>query len=275
MSLTQTLQQARRIKRLSQLELSLRLGVSQRHVSYVESARARPSRDLLLAWMRELEAPLAVRNAALLHAGYAPAYSDNTLADSALAPAREALAQLLQAHNPLPALVLDADWNLIDMNQGAQWLCSVLMPELWPALAQAHAAGQRLNMIDALIHPQGLCAKMRNVEVTAPALLAKLRAEAWVRPSLAPQAQALADSLYQRFNLQPDKTAMQNYGDATPPVLSTVFDTPFGDLSFFSMFTTFGTPQDITLASLRVEHLFAADAGTRKVLERLVAPRDE
>jgi transcriptional regulator with XRE-family HTH domain len=275
MSLTQTLQQARRIKRVSQLELSLRLGVSQRHISYVESARARPSRELLLAWMRELDAPLAVRNAALLHAGYAPAYSDGALTDSALAPAREALAQLLQEHNPLPALVLDADWNLIDLNQGAHWLCSVLMPELWPALSQAFATGQRVSMIDALIHPQGLCAKMRNAEVAAPALLAKLRAEAWVRPTLAPQAQALADSLHQHFNIKPDKTATHHYGDATPPVLSTVFDTPFGDLSFFSMFTTFGTPQDITLASLRVEHLFAADAGTRAVLGREVAPRSE
>ena len=245
MSLTHTLAQARHIKRLSQLELSLRLGVSQRHVSYVESARARPSRELLLAWLRELEAPLPVRNAALLQAGYAPAYSDAKLSDAALTPAREALAQLLRAHDPLPALVMDADWNLIDLNDGARWLCSTIMPALWPALSAAfQTPGTTINMIDALIHPQGLCAHMRNANVAAPALLAKLRAEAWSRPTLAPQIQALEHSLKARFNHQPTTA----YDEAPAPILSTVFDTPHGDLSFFSMFTTFGTPQDITLA---------------------------
>jgi transcriptional regulator with XRE-family HTH domain len=106
--LPQTLQCARKARHVSQLELSLRIGVSQRHVSFVESGRARPSRELLTRWLQELDAPLGLRNAALLQAGFAPAYRATTLADPDLAQANAALQQLLRAHEPMPALVLDA-----------------------------------------------------------------------------------------------------------------------------------------------------------------------
>ena len=101
-SLQTTLQTARKSKRLSQLELALRMGVSQRHVSFVESGRAQPSRELLLSWLHELQAPLALRNVALHQAGFAPVYRGSELADAVLAPVRDALAQLLQAHDPCP-----------------------------------------------------------------------------------------------------------------------------------------------------------------------------
>ena len=127
-SLQTTLQTARKSKRLSQLELALRMGVSQRHVSFVESGRAQPSRELLLNWLHELQAPLALRNAALQQAGFAPVYRSGELADAVLAPAREALGRLLQAHDPMPAMVMDAAWNVLQMNRGAQWLATTLMP---------------------------------------------------------------------------------------------------------------------------------------------------
>jgi transcriptional regulator with XRE-family HTH domain len=113
-----TLQQARKARRLSQLELSLRVGVSQRHISFVESGRAKPSRPLLLAWLQELDAPLAVRNAAMLQAGYAPAYGETLLDDPALAQAHSAIQHLLQSHDPMPALAFDAHWNLLHINRG-------------------------------------------------------------------------------------------------------------------------------------------------------------
>jgi len=139
-----------------------------------------------------------------------------------------------------------------------------VMPELWPMLSQP---GQVLNLIDALTHPQGLCATMSNVSEVAPAFLAKLQAEAWSRPALAARVEALAGSLRRRFNLRAAKLGYE----AVPPILSTVFKTSCGLLGFFSMFTTFGTPQDITLAALRVEHMFAADARARAVLVANVA----
>ncbi len=97
----------------------MRLGVSQRHVTFVESGRARPSRELLMAWLQELAAPLVVRNAAMLQAGYAPAYSAAPLADPALSQANGVIIRLLQAHDPMPALVIDAQWNLLHLNRGA------------------------------------------------------------------------------------------------------------------------------------------------------------
>ncbi len=99
-----TLRQARKARRLSQLELSLRMGVSQRHVSFVESGRAKPSRALLMSWLQELDAPLVVRNAAMLQAGYAPAYSADPLGGPSLAQANEALVRLLRAHDPMLTL---------------------------------------------------------------------------------------------------------------------------------------------------------------------------
>ena len=129
-SLQTTLQTARKSRRLSQLELALRMGVSQRHVSFVESGRAQPSRELLLSWLHELQAPLALRNVALQQAGFAPVYRGSELADAVLAPVRDALAQLLQAHDPMPAMVMDAAWNVLHMNRGAQWLATTLMPWL-------------------------------------------------------------------------------------------------------------------------------------------------
>ncbi|MBN8505996.1 MAG: helix-turn-helix transcriptional regulator [Burkholderiales bacterium] len=103
----------RRARRVSQLELSLRAGVSQRHLSCIETGRARPTRATLLALLDALDAPLAERNAALLAAGLAPQYSQHGLQDAALAPARQALDAMLQAPGAAPALVLDADWNLL------------------------------------------------------------------------------------------------------------------------------------------------------------------
>ena len=230
-SLQNTLQTARKSKRLSQLELALRMGVSQRHVSFVESGRAQPSRELLLSWLHELQAPLALRNVALQQAGFAPVYRGSELADAVLAPVRDALAQLLQAHDPMP------------------W-----MADLPP--------GQPINMIDAMLHPEGMTKPITNLEEVAPALLAHLRDDASVVPDILPRVELLAQQMQQRLG----KRVLKPWPRQMAPVLTTRFATRHGELAFFSMFSTFGTPQDITLASLRVEHVFPADDVTRAVL---------
>lgn len=259
--LTSTLQHARKARRYSQLELSLRLQISQRHLSFVESGRAKPSRDLLMAWLQELDAPLVIRNAAMLQAGYAPAYSDASLNDPSLAQASEALAQLLSAHNPMPALVIDAQWNLLQMNLGCQWLTAALMP--WAA---SLPADMPINMLDVLAHPEGLTKHMTNLAEVGPALLGHVRNDASMQPAIADKVNAFAELLRSRLGTQ------SLHANARPkaPVLTTRFATEYGELAFFSMFTTFGTPQDITLASLRVEHMFAADDATRAVLSAQV-----
>jgi transcriptional regulator with XRE-family HTH domain len=258
-----TLQQARKARRLSQLELSLRVGVSQRHVSFVESGRARPSRALLMAWLHELDAPLVLRNAAMLQAGYAPEFGAAPLGDPALAQANQALEQLLQAHDPMPALVVDAMWNLVQLNRGAQWLSAMLMP--WSV---GRPQDMAVNMLDLLAHPEGFTKHMLNLQEVGPALLAHLRDDASVQPALTPKVEAFAAHLRTRLGAQ---SLYAGWPRPTAPVLTTRFATPHGELAFFSMFTTFGTPQDITLASLRVEHMFAADEVTRAVLVAQVA----
>lgn len=260
-ALTDSLRQARKVQRLSQLELSLRLGVSQRHISFVESGRAQASRELLLAWLQELDAPLVLRNEILLQAGYAPVYSATPLQDPALGEINQALDQLLSAHDPMPALVIDAQWNLLQLNRGGQWLAATLLP--WIAdLAPAAP----MNLLDLLIHPEGLLKPVINLGEVGPVLLARLRQEAVAQPAIAPRVETFAERLRDRLgtsNLQPS-------APANAPVLTSRYATPHGELAFFAMFTTFGSPQDITLASLRVEHLFAADAATRAVLYQQV-----
>ena len=256
-SLQITLQTARKSKRLSQLELALRMGVSQRHVSFVESGRSQPSRELLLSWLHELQAPLALRNVALQQAGFAPIYRGSELADAVLAPVRDALGRLLQAHDPLPAMVMDAAWNVLQMNRGAQWLATTLMP--WMANLPP---GQNVNMIDAMLHPEGMTQHITNLVEVAPALLAHMRDDASVVPEILPRVEQLAQQMQQRLG----KRVLTPWPRQMAPVLTTRFATPHGELAFFSMFSTFGTPQDITLASLRVEHVFPADEATRAVL---------
>jgi transcriptional regulator with XRE-family HTH domain len=264
-TLTDTLQQARKARRLSQLELSLRMGVSQRHVSFVESGRAKPSREMLVAWLQTLEAPLALRNAAMLQAGYAPVYSEKELNDTALAPANDALLALIKSHDPMPAFVMDAQWNVLHFNAGARWLMLTLMP--WIAELPADATH---NLLGAMLHPEGFLKRLVNLEEIGPALLAHLRDDASAQPAIAPQVQALGEMLRERLGHSHSASLQHTWPRQIAPVLTSHFATPQGELAFFSMFTTFGTPQDITLASLRVEHMFAADEATREVLKREV-----
>jgi len=265
-ALTTTLREARRASRLSQLELSMRMGVSQRHVSYVESGRAKPSRELLRAWLQELDAPLVVRNEAMLQAGFAPVYGDAPLGDPALAQQDEALTHLLTAHDPMPAFVMDAQWTVWRTNRGGRWLAAVLSGGAGGGVAGRGDSGPS-NMLDALCHPEGFTRHLKNLAEVGPVLLARLRAEAAAQSALQPKVEAFAALLRNRLGNDAAQPAMPQ---RMAPVLLSRFATPFGELAFFNMFTTFGTPQDITLASLRVEHLFAADEATREVLRAQV-----
>ncbi len=263
-TLTTTLRQVRKARRLSQLELSLRLGISQRHVSFVEGGRARPSRELLMAWLQELHAPMVICNEAMLQAGYAPVYSNTPLEDPSLKQVNDALIYLLKSHDPMPALVLDAHWNLLSANRGGQWLAATLAP--W---AVNLSDPSPLNLLDLLIHPEGLTKSITNLAEVGPLFLSRLRQETAMHPDLQPKVDAFSALLADRLGTQ---TLPTSYPQPAAPVLTTRYATEHGELAFFGMFTTFGTPQDITLASLRVEHMFAADEATRTLLKAKVQP---
>jgi len=283
--LIEILRSARANRRVSQLELAMTLGVSQRHVSFVESGRARPSRELLLAWLRELETPLEQCNAALLAAGYAPAYGSADLSEASLLPASAALRLLVAAHDPWPAFVLDAHWNLIDLNVGARRLASLLtvgpttIPPIRADRSERADRAERadrperadrapFNMLDALAAPGGFSSRIANLNEVGPPLLARLRREARAIPGLAARTRLVEAMVNAQLGAAP---LHRTDHSAAAPLLTTKFDTPLGALAFFSMFTTFGTPQDITLASLRVELLFAADAVTSAIWQHCAA----
>ncbi|QNK70343.1 helix-turn-helix domain-containing protein [Variovorax sp. PAMC26660] len=265
MKLAQLLRHLRTDRKISQLELSLRLDVSQRHVSYIEAGRARPSRELLLAWLAELEVPTSVRNAALLHAGFALPQEKMALDSPELAPALQALRRTLAAHDPNPALVFDADWRTVDQNRGATWLWSLVMPEL---AASAGCQVRGMDMITALGHPKGLLSRMHEPWTVGSALLAQLHTEASATPALQARIQRLSEALTQRH--KPAEGSTSQPGHAAP-YLSFTFDTALGTLSYFYVQSVFALPQDVTLASLRMELWFPLDSHTAEVSRRHVS----
>ena len=200
-------------------------------------------------------------------AGYAPAYSSADLSEASLVPAIAALRVLLAAHDPWPAFVLDAHWNLIDLNSGARRFASLLTlgTATFPTIDPDRAP---VNMLEALAAPGGFSRRITNLNEVGPALVARLRREARAIPGLAQRTQLVEDMVIAALGPAP-----LHKGEDFPrtPLLTTQFDTPLGALAFFSMFTTFGTPQDITLASLRVELLFAADTATSEIWQKSAA----
>ncbi len=236
----------RRQRRVSQLELGLRAGVSQRHLSCIETGRSSPTRATLLALLDALEAPLPERNAALLASGLAPAYSQHALEAPQLGPARAALEQLLHAPGSPPALVLDAEWNLLMANAGVQHLLDLLGLPMPAAPA---------NLLDWLLGQGGMRGCLINEAEVCGEVLHRARRESLQVPALAARLQRLAPAL-------PNWPAPE----LQAPLLLTRLRSSAGELQLFSMFSSFGAPLDVTLASLRIEHLFAADAATAEAL---------
>jgi transcriptional regulator with XRE-family HTH domain len=253
--MTAILATLRKSRRVSQLELSLRTGVSQRHLSCIETGRARAGRETLIALLDALGATLPERNQALLAAGYAPAHAERALDDPEMAPVRAALEQLIHANGAAPALVLDGEYNVVMANAGLVRLLALLgLPD---GLLQGP-----LNLLRAVFGPGGLRAMCVDE--------AWLCNEMWARASREaehlPRLRALLDEL------RPTLAPWSAVEPGSPlPVLAFRLRAADGRvLSFFSTITSFGTPLDITLASLKVEHLFPSDAATRAALAEVV-----
>jgi transcriptional regulator with XRE-family HTH domain len=268
MNLAAILRHTREAERVSQLDLALRLSVSQRHVSFLETGRSQPSRGLLLAWMNELNAPASIRNAALMQAGFAVGAADGgSVKRSSTDPARAALRQVLEGHEPFAGLVFNIDRFMLDVNKGGRWLWSILMPEYWRAVSRMPLD---MDMIDAMVDPRGLLSRMRNAGKVGAMFLALLRAEEWVRPGLKPRVDSLDQALNEQFG---DMIAPLGT-EPSRPQMDIVFDTDYGPMSFILSQSVFGLPQDITVDSLRVELWFPADQATRDII-RAYAPSTE
>ncbi|HMK11574.1 MAG TPA: helix-turn-helix transcriptional regulator [Acidimicrobiales bacterium] len=240
----------------SQLDLALEVGVSARHLSFVETGRSTPSPELVLALAEGLDVPLRERNTLLLAAGYAPRYQETSLDDPAMAMMHAAIQRLLDAHDPYPGLVIDRHWNVVLTNRAATALVAGLPVDL---------LGPPLNVYRVCLHPAGLASRTRNFPAWASYLLHQLRRSVVLTndPSLA----ALQDEV----NAYPNVAALASTQGGPvwedPPILVPVeLERSGAVVSLFTTLTTFGTPRDITLDELAVELFFPADEATAELL---------
>jgi len=239
-------------RRLSQLQLAVQADVSTRHLSFVETGRSRPSRDLLLHLADELDVPLRDRNRMLLAAGYAPAYSEAPIDSPALEGVRDALRQLLAGHEPYPAVVVDAAWRLVDGNSGIALLTAGVAPELLEPPA---------NVLRISLHPDGMAPRIVNLAEWRGHLLARLRRQ------LAVSADQELSQLYDELAAYPggESTVDPRAGGVVAPMR---IRQDGGELSFFGMVATFGTPLDVTVSELAIEAFYPADPATAAYLHQ-------
>jgi transcriptional regulator with XRE-family HTH domain len=247
-------------RHLSQLELAGAADISARHVSFLETGRSLPSREMLLRLAERLEIPLRERNGLLLSAGYAPMYSERRFDDPALRQARQAIELVLAGHEPYPALAVDRHWTLVSANSAL----SLLMPGVEPRLLQPP-----VNVLRLGLHPQGLGPRVDNYEQWRAHVLARLRHQIDttadpVLVELLAELEAYPIRGAGKGRTEPDDQT--DYGGVVVPFR---LRTDQGLLSFFGTTTVFGTPLDITLAELAIESFFPADSHTAELLTRI------
>jgi transcriptional regulator with XRE-family HTH domain len=254
----------RKHRKISQLDLSLEANVSQRHISYLETGRSKPSRDMLIKLCDVLLIPFRERNYLLSLAGYSAIYKERSLDTPAMQPVLKALDSMLTAHNPLPAIVVDRFWTVIKQNDAAsKWFNLVLnRPELKPLLEQETS----LNVALLSLHPDGLRQFITNWEQVVPAFVRRLQQELNESGD-----QAVKQRLVEYLNLSglaelPDNS----YQEDLTPILPLNMRIDGQDLSMFSIISTIGTPQDITADELRVESFYPADEQTTAFFDELM-----
>jgi transcriptional regulator with XRE-family HTH domain len=259
------LREWRQRRRMSQLDLACEANISTRHLSFLETGRSVPSREMLLHLAERLDIPLRERNALLVAAGYAPLFPERRLEDPALQPARRAMELVLAGHEPYPAIAVDRHWTLVASNNAV----APLLAGVDPTLLQPPC-----NVLRLSLHPDGLGPRIANhaqwrahlierlhrqIDVTADRVLSSLLEELTAYPT---------PSLTHKHAPTP---AEKDYGNLVVPFQ---LNTEFGMLSFISTITVFGTPVDVTLSELALESFFPADAATAQALRRMSSSTD-
>jgi len=249
----------RQRRRLSQLDLALEAEISTKHLSFLETGRAQPSRDMVLRLAEELDVPLRERNVLLVSAGYAPVFSQRSLDDPALQAARKAVDLVLKGHEPYPAIAVDRHWHLVAHNTAVPPLLASIAPKLMQP---------PVNVLRLSLHPEGLAPRIENLGEWRAHLLARLRQQidATADAELSKLFDELAAYPAPGGARAPRANATHDYGGVVVP-LRLVMDA--GTLSLFSTITIFGTPVDVTLSELAIESFFPADPETAGMLRRL------
>lgn len=271
-SLSDLLRAWRRLRRWSQLELALAAGVSQRHLSFVESGRSQPSRALLLDLAHALDLPLRERNLLLHAGGFAPVYEQRSLSDADMASVRQALELTLQHHEPCPAMVLDRHWNMLMGNAATDRFIGLLgdANEVWRRVDP----GGRRNVLRLSFHPQGMRPLIRNWHHVGPLMLARLQREGLAAP-MDQALQALHQELSALADLPATAQRLRAAGAVESGALTPTAHIELGwgphTLRIFSMLSTFGAAQDVTTDELRIETFFPADALTADFFKALAS----
>lgn len=242
-------------RRLSQLELAIEAEMSTKHLSFVETGRAQPSRQLLVHLSTQLDLPIAERNRLLLAGGFAPLYLDQSYESAAMLPLRESLRRLLDAHMPNPALIVDGLWNLIDANDASSLLWAGVDPELLKP---------PLNMLRLSTHPGGLPSISSTTAACSIPLIRQLK-----RKSRDDADQALAELIDEVESYLPGKAAP--VVGAQQPMVTLELRTRLGDVRLFTLIATIGAPLEVTAASLAIETFLPADAASAQRLRELAA----
>jgi transcriptional regulator with XRE-family HTH domain len=253
------LREWRQRRRLSQLDLATDAAISTRHLSFVETGRAAPSRAMLLKLAEQLQVPLRERNVWLTAAGFAPMYAERALGDPALDAARAAVQAVLQGHEPHPALAVDRHWNMLAHNRMVPLL---LDEQIAPRLMMPP-----VNVLRLSLHPDGLAPRILNLAEWRAHLLERLHHQ--VALTADPVLATLAEEL--RSYPAPQRTEAPNGSSAHAVAVPLRVQSAAGPLSFISTITVFGTPIDITLAELALETFFPADEATAQALRGLHA----
>jgi transcriptional regulator with XRE-family HTH domain len=243
------LQHWRRARNLSQLALAHEANVSPRHVCFLETGRAKPSRDMVLLLADTLAVPLRERNALLLAAGFAPMFRESMLEDEELAPVRTAIQAILKQQEPYPAVVMNRYWDIVATNGAASRFFGMLLGDRTPP-----GAG---NVLRLMFHPEGLRPFVENWETVAQALVRRVHREAVGGALDAAGRQLLSEIL--AYPGVPARWRSPDFGTPLVPVVPVTFRHGERTFRFFSAVTVLGTPQDITLQELRIEGFFPLD----------------
>lgn len=257
------LREWRQRRRMSQLLLASEAEISTRHLSFVESGRALPSREMVMHLAERLEVPLRARNALLVAAGYAPLYRERQLSDPQLDAAREAIDLVLKGHEPYPAVAVDRHWTIVAANNAL----APLLTSAKPALLEAPVNALRLSM-----HPDGIASQIANWHAWRAHLLSRLQRQVEV------SADATLAALYDELADYPTPANAEPADDSHASPLEQIavplrLRTELGVLSFFSTTTVFGTPVDVTLSELAIEAFFPADPQTADALRQFADTR--
>ena len=247
-------------RRLSQLQFALQAGISTRHLSFVETGRSHPSREMILRIAAHLDVPLRARNHLLLVAGYAPAYQESALESPQMEVVRAAIRKVLTGHEPYPALVVDRRLNLVEANESLSIFTDGAAPELLAPVA---------NCMRLALHPDGLAPRIVNLGEWRAHLLGRLRR------IIANTADPTIVELYEEIAAYPcdePEPELDPHGarDILAPLRIRYCS---HELSFFSTIATFGMALDISVSELSIESFYPADAETGVVLRRLYDQR--